>query len=151
MASTLARVHPFHLIPRTSTYSIHLTYSCRRRAMMSAWSSRSPTATKSVPNPQPSLHESPSIVIPTSNTPLSPDAASPQIAARPPPAPKVSRPKPTLRPQKAALTLVSHHRSPTRPSLTVFRFDCVDTQGRRAFANPDEQSDTTAGPHRCPQ
>jgi hypothetical protein len=153
MASALARVHPFHLIPRTSTYSTPLTYSCRRRAMMSAWSSRSATAAKSVPNAQPPLHDSPPIVIPTSNTPLSPDAASPQTAARPPPAPKATRPKPTLRPQKAALTLVSDHKSPTHPSLTVFffRFYCVDTHGRGAFANPDEQSDAAAGPHRCPQ
>ncbi|KAN0121503.1 hypothetical protein V8E52_003399 [Russula decolorans] len=105
MASTLARVHPFHLIPRTSTHSILLSYSCRRRAMMSAWSSRSATATKTVPNAQPPLHDSPPVIIPTSNTPLSPDAASPQTAARPPPAPKATRPKPTLRPQKAALTL----------------------------------------------
>jgi hypothetical protein len=111
MASTLARVHPFHLIPRTSTHSILLSYSCRRRAMMSAWSSRSATATKTVPNAQPPLHDSPPVIIPTSNTPLSPDAASPQTAARPPPAPKATRPKPTLRPQKAALTLVSHHKS----------------------------------------
>jgi len=74
---------------------------------MSAWSSRSATSTKTVPNnTQPPLHDStPPIVIPTSNTPLSPDAASPQTAARPPPAPKATRPKPTLRPQKAALTL----------------------------------------------
>jgi hypothetical protein len=153
MASTLARVHPFHLIPRTS---ILLSHSCRRRAMVSAWSSRSATATKTVPNPQPPLHDSPPVIIPTSNTPLSPDAASPQTAARPPPAPKATRPKPTLRPQKAALTLVSHHKSaqpfPTHPSLTVFfRFDCVDTHGRGAFANPDEQSDAADGPHRSPQ
>lgn len=130
IASTLARAHPFHLIPRTSTSSILLSYSCHRRAMMSAWSSRSATATKSVPATQPPLHDSPPIVIPTSNTPLSPDAASPQIAARPPPAPKATRPKPTLRPQKAALTLVSHHKSPppSHPSLTVFfffRFNCL--------------------------
>jgi hypothetical protein len=120
MASTLARVHPFHLIPRTSAYSINLTYSCRRRAMMSAWSSRTGTAAKSVPNTQPPLHDSPPIVIPTSNTPLSPDAASPQIAARPPPAPKATRPKPTLRPQKAALTLVSDHKSPHPPASDCF-------------------------------
>jgi len=117
MASTLARVHPFHLIPRTPTYPILLSYSCRRRAMMSAWSSRSATATKSVPNTQPPLHDTPPIVIPASNTPLSPDAASPQIAARPPPAPKATRPKPTLRPQKAALSLVSYHKSHS-PCLT---------------------------------
>ncbi|KAH9994388.1 hypothetical protein BJV77DRAFT_930974, partial [Russula vinacea] len=76
-----------------------------RRAMMSAWSSRNATTTQPVPSPQSPLHDTPPIVIPTSNAPLSPDAASPQTAARPPPAPKLSRPKPTLRAQKAALTL----------------------------------------------
>lgn len=131
MASTLARVHPFHLIPRTSSYSILLPYSCRRRSMMSAWSSHSATATKTVSNAQPPLHDTPPIVIPTSNTPLSPNAASPQIAARPPPAPKATRPKPTLRPQKAALTLVNHHRSPTLspPISDCFLFNYVDAQG----------------------
>ena len=74
-----------------------------RRAMMSAWSTRRSTA----PQPQPSLHDSPPIVIPTSNTPLRPDTASPQTAAPPPPVPKAARPKPTIRAQKAALTLVS--------------------------------------------
>jgi hypothetical protein len=87
-------------------------YSCRRRAMMSAWSSRSstpaPTSSTTIADPQPPLHDSPSIVIPTSKAPLSPDAASPQTAARPPPVPKVARLKPTIRAQKAALTLVSH-------------------------------------------
>ncbi|KAI9445513.1 hypothetical protein H4582DRAFT_932753 [Lactarius indigo] len=76
-------------------------HSCCRRAMMSAWSARRSVA----PQPQPSLHDSPPIVIPTSNTPLRPDIASPQTAARPPPAPKVARPKPTIRAQKAALSL----------------------------------------------
>lgn len=77
--------------------------------MMSAWSSRTSAPAPTVANPQPSLHDSPPIVIPTSKAPLSPDAASPQIAARPPPAPKMARPKPTIRAQKAALTLVSSH------------------------------------------
>ncbi|KAH9177024.1 hypothetical protein EDB89DRAFT_1937706 [Lactarius sanguifluus] len=76
-------------------------HSCCRRAMMSAWSARRSAA----PQPQPSLHDSPPIVIPASNTPLHPDIASPQTAARPPPAPKVARPKPTIRAQKAALSL----------------------------------------------
>jgi hypothetical protein len=87
-------------------------YSCRRRAMMSAWSPRSsnpsPASPTAIADPQPQLHDSPSIVIPTSKASLSPDAASPQTAARPPPAPKIVRPKPTIRAQKAALTLVSH-------------------------------------------
>jgi hypothetical protein len=115
MASSLARIHLPHWIPRTAT---NLSYSCRRRAMMSAWSSRSATATQPVPSsPKPPLHDTPPIVIPTSNAPLSPDAASPQTAARPPSAPKVTRPKPTLRAQKAALTLVSP--LPPHPFLPV--------------------------------
>lgn len=85
-ARTVARFHPL----------------CRR-AMMSAWSTRRTTT----PQPQPSLHDSPPIVIPTSNTHLRPDTASPQTAAPPPPAPKAARPKPTIRAQKAALSLVS--------------------------------------------
>ena len=109
MASTLARIH---WVPKTPNHSVVLSYSCRRRAMMSAWSSRRATATQAVPNPQPLLHDTPPIVIPTSNASLSPDAASPQTAARPPPAPKMSRPKPTLRAQKAALTLVSSIHAP---------------------------------------
>lgn len=112
MASSLARIHLPHWIPRTST---NLSYSCRRRAMMSAWSSRNATTTQPVPSPQSPLHDTPPIVIPTSNAPLSPDAASPQTAARPPPAPKLSRPKPTLRAQKAALTLVSPLPHPFHP------------------------------------
>jgi hypothetical protein len=93
-------------------------YSCRRRAMMSAWSTRSstPTSPTTIADPQPPLHDSPSIVIPTSKASLSPDAASPQTAALPPPAPKVARPKPTIRAQKAALTLVSH----SSPCLSSF-------------------------------
>ena len=109
MASSLARIH---WVPKTPNHSVVLSYSCRRRAMMSAWSSRRATATQAVPNPQPLLHDTPPIVIPTSNASLSPDAASPQTAARPPPAPKMSRPKPTLRAQKAALSLVSSIHAP---------------------------------------
>ncbi len=129
MASSVARVHLFHLIPRTlPTYSVLLSYSCRRRAMMSAWSSRGATAPQaipnSVPNTQPPLHDSPPIIIPTSNTPLSPDAASPQTAARPPPAPKVTRSKPTLRAQKAALTLVSTLSPHPFPPISDYPFFC---------------------------
>jgi len=46
----------------------------------------------------------PPIVIP-STTSLSSDASSPQTAARPPLAPKIEKPKPRLRPTKAALTI----------------------------------------------
>jgi hypothetical protein len=107
MASSIVRIH--------AAYRIHfptcLSYSCRRRAMMSAWSPRSPPQPQTAANPQPPLHDSPPIVIPNSKAPLNPDAGSPQIAARPPPAPKLTRPKPTIRAQKVALTIVSNRRS----------------------------------------
>ena len=71
-----------------------------RRAMMSAVRSR----------PDNQLHrplsEAPPTVIPSSPS-LSPDAAAPQVAARPPTAPKADKPRPTIRSTKAALTMVS--------------------------------------------
>ncbi|KAG9314704.1 hypothetical protein JVU11DRAFT_5513 [Chiua virens] len=64
----------------------HLTLPSHRHAMMSA------------------LHPG---SIPTPNPPVvvAPDAASPQVAARPPPVPKALRPRPTLRSTKAALSI----------------------------------------------
>jgi hypothetical protein len=122
MASlSIARIHVTHRIPLPAC----LSYSCRRRAMMSAWSSRSSPAPPqtAATRPQPPLHDSPPIVIPNTKAPLSPDAASPQTAARPPPAPKITRPKPTIRAQKAALTLVSKLtlQSKKPPLLLPFR------------------------------
>ena len=115
MASSIARIHAARRIP----FPTGLSYSCRRRAMMSAWSSRSsppPQTVANNPQPQSDPHDrdAPPIVIPNSKAPLSPDAASPQTAARPPPAPKITRPKPTIRAQKAALTLVSNSASNPR-------------------------------------
>jgi hypothetical protein len=114
-ARTVARLHP----------------RCPR-AMMSAWSSRRSTA----PQPQPPLHDSPPIVIPTSNTTLRPDTASPQTAAPPPPAPKAARPKPTIRAQKAALSLVSKQTlyQSSGPNLGAR----TDSPCCRASANPYE-------------
>ncbi|KAI0043873.1 hypothetical protein FA95DRAFT_1478146, partial [Auriscalpium vulgare] len=76
-----------------------------RRAMMSAWSARGVSAPHRDPHAEPPLHDSPPVVIPATNTPLSSDAASPQVAARPPPLPKAERPKPQLRAKKAALSI----------------------------------------------
>ncbi|EIM92500.1 uncharacterized protein STEHIDRAFT_117503 [Stereum hirsutum FP-91666 SS1] len=79
-----------------------------RRAMMSAWrnpESSTPTASTSQTHHDPPLHDSPPVVVPNSKTPLNPDAASPQTAARPPPAPKAERPKPQIRARKAALSI----------------------------------------------
>ncbi|KAI0271605.1 hypothetical protein BC834DRAFT_930768 [Gloeopeniophorella convolvens] len=104
MATSLARLHAAHWIPRAIAAPAHTSYHCRRRAMMSAWSPRSSTAPQTA-NPEPPLHDSPPVVVPTDKTPLNSDAASPQVAARPPPIPKAERPKPTIRAQKAALML----------------------------------------------
>lgn len=51
------------------------------------------------------LANSPPVVIPSS-TELSRDAAAPQTAAPPPPAPKVEKPRPKIRSTKAVLTIV---------------------------------------------
>ncbi|KIJ68832.1 hypothetical protein HYDPIDRAFT_107082 [Hydnomerulius pinastri MD-312] len=53
---------------------------------------------------QPILKDSPPAVIPTAEA-LPVDAASPQVAARPPPIPKAQRPRPTIKSTKAALTI----------------------------------------------
>ncbi|PFH54690.1 hypothetical protein AMATHDRAFT_135040 [Amanita thiersii Skay4041] len=55
---------------------------------------------------RPPLADSPPVVVPTP-TSLSSDAAAPQIAARPPPAPKTDKPRPKIRSTKAALTMTS--------------------------------------------
>lgn len=73
-----------------------------RRAMMSAIASPGPSHSQS----QPPLHDSPPVVIPSENV-INANAASPQVAARPPKPPQAERPKPKLRSTKAALTLVS--------------------------------------------
>ncbi|KAF9455520.1 hypothetical protein BDZ94DRAFT_1278000 [Collybia nuda] len=70
-----------------------------RRAMMSA------VRTGPDHPPQPALSESPPATIPSATT-LSPDAASPQVAAAPPPAPKAAeKPRPRIRSTKVALTI----------------------------------------------
>ncbi|KAJ3576270.1 hypothetical protein NP233_g538 [Leucocoprinus birnbaumii] len=55
------------------------------------------------PSPSP-LPEATPVVTPE-GTQLSNDAASPQVAARPPPAPKAEKPRPRIRSTKAALTI----------------------------------------------
>lgn len=72
-----------------------------RRAMMSAL--RSPQQPHVPRSPSP-LPETTPVVLPEG---LSNDAASPQVAARPPPAPKAEKPRPRIRSTKAALTIVS--------------------------------------------
>ncbi|TFY77063.1 hypothetical protein EWM64_g6949 [Hericium alpestre] len=107
MAASLARAHTTRLLSHTLRAPAP-THVFTRRAMMSAWSGRdssSPSPSSSAPHHEPPLHDSPPAVVPSTKTPLSSDASSPQTAARPPPLPKAERPKPQLRAKKAALTL----------------------------------------------
>ncbi|KII86338.1 hypothetical protein PLICRDRAFT_114557 [Plicaturopsis crispa FD-325 SS-3] len=59
------------------------------------------SSSKTPQSQKPPLADSPPVVVPA----LSADAASPQTAARPPPAPKVERPRPKIKATKAALTM----------------------------------------------
>jgi iron-sulfur cluster assembly accessory protein len=80
-----------------------------RRAMMSALSHSPDLHSATKPSKPlastPELPDSPPIVIPSPKS-LSSDAASPQTVARPPPAPKVEKPRPQLKATKAAITIV---------------------------------------------
>ncbi|KAJ7630386.1 hypothetical protein FB45DRAFT_792870 [Roridomyces roridus] len=79
-------------------YPCMATTGPTRRAMMSAYRPATPQ------EHAPLLPESPPVVIPSAIT-LSPDAAAPQVVARPPPVPKAEKPRPVLRATKAALTI----------------------------------------------
>ena len=121
MAATLARLQRahsqaalFHSAPSSSRVLLYLP--SHRHAMMSALShdrpAPPPSTSSSPSSSSPLLGETPPVVVPSSSSKpptaknLSPDAASPQVAARPPPAPKAERPRPTIRAKKAAITLV---------------------------------------------
>jgi hypothetical protein len=98
----LARAYPRHH-PGGAVGAI----PCQRRALMSALSHPPPPidATPSAPRSLPIPEQTP--FVEPGATPLSKDAASPQVAARPPQPPKAERAKPTLRATKAAITVVS--------------------------------------------
>ncbi|KAG1749626.1 uncharacterized protein EDB91DRAFT_1108753 [Suillus paluster] len=106
MLSSVARsrsgYNVIHSIRASAIYSTH------RRAMMSALSSqpqRPPEAhSSSSSSAKQFLKDSPPVVVPTAKS-LSPDASSPQVAARPPPVPKAERPRPTIRSTKAVLSM----------------------------------------------
>jgi len=100
-----------HLAARLAHASRHSTlpflYPCcalpavpARRAMMSAFRSHPGTPNLDAPLSAPSTSSTPT---PTST--LLADAAAPQIAARPPPLPKVEKARPKIRSTKAALTI----------------------------------------------
>ncbi|KAI0641204.1 hypothetical protein C8Q79DRAFT_992438 [Trametes meyenii] len=135
MASTLARMHraaahtSFYNAPARALVYL----PSHRHAFMSALShdrpapppaaTSSPSASASPSSSpvastssSPILGEAPPVVAPSSSSlssskkpptarNLSPDAASPQVAARPPPVPKAERPRPKIRAAKAAITL----------------------------------------------
>ena len=73
--------------------------------MMSALSGPRPAPDPKQQHPAPLFKDAPPVVVPTGE-PVSADAASPQVAARPPPVPKAPRPRPVLRSTKAALSIV---------------------------------------------
>ncbi|KAL7285969.1 hypothetical protein PYCCODRAFT_1432138 [Trametes coccinea BRFM310] len=123
--SALARMHraTAHTAFFASPSRALLYLPSHRHAMMSAFShdrpapppstSSSSSSSSTTPSTSSSslLGETPPVVVPTpSNKPptarsLSPDAASPQVAARPPPLPKAERPRPQIRATKAAISL----------------------------------------------
>lgn len=100
-SSTVSRLH--HAVRSSSLPFLYpsrsLVHPPARRAMMSAF-----RPGQGVEHPPP-LANSPPVVVP-STTSLSSDASAPQIAARPPPAPKVEKPRPKIQSTKAALTIV---------------------------------------------
>ncbi|KAF8886104.1 hypothetical protein CPB85DRAFT_1441993 [Mucidula mucida] len=64
------------------------------------------SAYRAHPSQHQPLADSPPVVVPsTSSTTLDSDVSSPQIAARPPPAPKTEKPRPKIRAMKSALTI----------------------------------------------
>ncbi|KIK99937.1 hypothetical protein PAXRUDRAFT_86408, partial [Paxillus rubicundulus Ve08.2h10] len=89
----------------TSSSRSPFSFICHRRAMMSAISGPpQPRRPHEAGHQQPLFQDSPPVVVPTGEA-VSSDAASPQVAARPPPVPKAERPRPTIKSTKAALTV----------------------------------------------
>lgn len=94
--------------------------------MMSALRSPPPPPL-SPPQQQPQQHRAPTspsplaettpVVLPEGQT-LSNDAASPQVAARPPPAPKAEKPRPRIQSTKAALSITPTAMSRLRALLS---------------------------------
>ncbi|KXN89808.1 Iron-sulfur assembly protein 1 [Leucoagaricus sp. SymC.cos] len=100
--------HSARLCPPTSLYSTHQPslYSTvfTRRAMMSALRPPQQPHQHHVSRSPSPLPQTTPVALPE-GTHLSNDAASPQIAARPPPAPKAEKPRPRIRSAKAALMI----------------------------------------------
>lgn len=62
------------------------------------------------PDQPPPVPEATPLIVPVADS-LSSDAAAPQTAAAPPPAPKATKPRPKIRSRKAVLTMVRYGRS----------------------------------------
>ena len=130
-----------------------------RHAMMSALSHDRPpppTASSSKSkstSPSPLFGDTLPVAVPSS-TPskpptaksLSPNAASPQVAARPPPVPRAERPRPTIRATKAAITVVCNFSVMCGTPFLIARlplFAC-----RRLPPSSDYGTSSRARPHR---
>ena len=117
MASRLARagsIHPSRIFtaqlstPRCNHDRLSLL-SGMAYLYSSSLSSASHASTSKLVAKDPVLPDQPPVIAPEKPAiapGMSADAASPQIAARPPGPPKAERPKPRLRAQKAAISLV---------------------------------------------
>ena len=90
------------------------------------------------------------MVVPSTSRPsakdLSADAASPQVAARPPPVPKAERPRPKIRAAKAAITMVCNLYLITSDSMTHSML--TDTSGCGAITGTHEESYTSTFAYR---
>ena len=114
----------------------------QQRQMMSAWSYSQDARA----NAQ-SHSELPPLVVPSTRS-LSPDAASPQTAARPPPVPKAEKPRPTIKSTRAVLSIVRP--TPYFDHLIIFSF-LVDTRGCITLEINAHWPNTPIDPNRRPQ
>ncbi|KAI0686114.1 hypothetical protein BC835DRAFT_1380684 [Cytidiella melzeri] len=113
MAAVSSRLHRAQHASRLLASHLSSSHSIctpiHRHAMMSAFSPNSINTTLPLPRSKPILGETAPVVIPSTSRPsvkdLSADAASPQVAARPPPIPKAERPRPKIRAAKAAISM----------------------------------------------
>lgn len=96
----LGLARPSMFVSYSLASSTRRAVTLHRYAMMSALSA--------IPDSRqrPTLLEDAAPVVVPTGKPVFADAASPQVAARPPPAPKAPRPRPTIRSAKAALSIV---------------------------------------------
>ena len=154
MAAVVARMHRAQHASRLLASHLPASHSIctpiHRHAMMSAFSPNSMNTPPPLPRSKPTMGETPSMVVPSTSRPsakdLSADAASPQVAARPPPVPKAERPRPKIRAAKAAITMVCNLYSITSDSMT--HSTLTDTSGCGAITSTHEESYTSTFAYR---